>query len=172
MLEFHPLTFESYPHYEELVMASEEIFPENIRESSEDYCTALQQEGALAFIVCCKGEYAGNVVGFPPGAEQREKLRFHEMDVCLNGLIYLFNIVAMPTFQGQGVGKQMLFHFLKQSRAAGFSRVGGHFRGNGSLNNFIKYGGTALATFDNWFDTGESYEYCELDLDRSLANAV
>ena len=168
MLDYKDLTKENYRHLEPLVMASEEVFPENIRETSEAYFEALCQEGVQAFIAHCNGDYAGNVVGFPPCPIMQKELRLHEMEIDMDGLIYLFNIVAMPQFQGQGVGKQLLMRFLELSHAAGFSRVGGHFRGNGSLSNFARYGGETLATFDNWFDTGESYCYCELHLAKAL----
>lgn len=169
MLEFHPLTAANFQHYQPLVMASEEIFPENIRETPDAYLDALKQEGLQAYLVFCSGDYAGNVVGFLPGQKLQKELRFDEMKVSLDGLIYLFNIVALPAFQGQGIGKKMLRFFMEQSHAAGFRRLGGHFRGNGSLNNFTKFGGTILATFDNWFDTGECYCYCELSLAEALA---
>ena len=168
MVEFHCLTAKNYDHYEALIMASEEVFPENIRESSEAYREALSQDAVQAYIATCDGAYAGNVIGFSPCPVQQKQLRLLEMEISVDGLIYLFNIVAMPHFQGRGVGKGMLRYFLEQSHAAGFTRLGGHFRGNGSLNNFVKFGGEVLATFDNWFDTGESYCYCELVLASAL----
>ncbi|MDT8419069.1 MAG: GNAT family N-acetyltransferase [Desulfuromonadales bacterium] len=164
MLEFTPLTSRNYHEHEADVMASEEIFPENIREDSKSYLEAVSRPGSLAFVSRCHGEYAGNVVGFPPCLEQQRLLRLGELETGCANLIYLFNIVAMPQFQGQGVGKRMLQHFLEAAGSAGFSRVGGHFRGNGSLKNFLCLGGERLASFDDWFGTGECYEYCELRL--------
>ncbi|WP_303721023.1 GNAT family N-acetyltransferase [Malonomonas rubra] len=164
MFEFRRLTAENFCHYEYLVMASEEVFPEDIRETPETYLEALRQDGVQAFLAYFAGDYAGNVVGFSPCPVQQRILRLHELDTSLDGLIYLFNIVAMPQFQGCGVGRHLLKYFLSESREAGFIRVGGHFRGNGSLKNFTNRGGAVLAVFDDWFGTGESYSYCELDL--------
>lgn len=168
MLEFLTLTAENFGRYQPLVMTSEEIFPEEIRETPQAYLDALNQEGAQAYLAFCRGDYAGNVVGFPPCPIMQKELRFDEMETCLDGLIYLFNIVAMPQFHGQGVGKGMLRYFLEQVHATGFRKIGGHFRGNGSLTNFTRFGGEVLATFDDWFGTGETYCYCELDLATAL----
>ena len=169
MLEFLALTAENFVRYQPLVMASEAIFPEQIRETPDAYMEALSQKGAQAYLAFCRGEYAGNVVGFPPCPNMQKELRFDEMETCLDSLIYLFNIVAMPQFHGQGVGKRMLRYFLEQSHAAGFHRLGGHFRGNGSLTNFTRFGGEVLASFDDWFGTGETYSYCELELAAALS---
>jgi len=164
MLEFTALNRQNYRLFEEEIMLSEEIFPENIRETSESYRDVLCQPGVVAFIAAVQGVYAGNVVGFHPTADMRQILRLNELAIDHDELIYLFNIVALPEFQGCGVGMGLLNQLLENSKKGGFSRVGGHFRGNGSLNNFIRRGGEILATFDNWFETGESYSYCELQL--------
>jgi GNAT superfamily N-acetyltransferase len=164
MLEFSPLDRHNYLRYEQEIMASEKIFPENIRETSENYQEALCQAGVVAFVASVQGSYAGNVLGFQPLGEQRSLLRLAEIDICVDKLIYLFNIVALPEFKGAGVGMGLLNRFLEDSRKNGFLRAGGHFRGNGSLHNFTQRGGEVLATFDNWFDSGETYSYCELHL--------
>lgn len=50
---------------------------------------------------------------------------------------------------------------MARAAAQGFRKIGGHFRGNGSLANFKRMGGRELAAFDDWFGTGERYLYCE-----------
>ena len=164
MLDFLPLTAQNFPEHEKDIMASEEIFPANIRETSEDYLEALQQERALGLLGRYGQNYLGNVVGFAPGGRLRTELRLDEVSPADGQLIYLFNIVTMPEFKGTGYGRRLLEAFLDEARQAGFCRVGGHFRGNGSLKNFKSLGGVELAGFDNWFDTGERYLYCELAL--------
>lgn len=164
MLKFTPLTRQNYCFFEECILLSEQLFPENIRETSESYRDALCQPGAVACIASVDGVYAGNVIGFNPTTDMQQLLRLHELDTELDELIYLFNIVSLPKFKGSGVGMGLLNQLLINSKRGGFSRVGGHFRGNGSLQNFTQCGGEILANFDNWFDTGETYSYCELQL--------
>jgi ribosomal protein S18 acetylase RimI-like enzyme len=164
VLEIAPLTPGNFPEFVEDILASEEIFPANLRESAEDYLEALKQERALGLVAHKASRYVGNVVGFQPTGEQCAILRLDEVQTGEADLIYLFNIVAMPEFQGQGLGRRLLQAFLCQAREAGFKKVGGHFRGNGSLKNFKTLGGEELAAFDDWFDTGERYTYCELAL--------
>ena len=107
----------------------------------------------------------GNVVGFRPCKDACETLKLHEVHESVEDLIYLFNIVTLPEFQNQGFGKKLLRAFLDAVKAAGFRKVGGHFRGNGSLKNFKLLGGKELGRFENWFDTGEAYTYCVVCVD-------
>ncbi len=171
MLEYRTLRAENFHEHEAEILASEEIFPPEIRETAATYRAALNQQGVQAYLAYFQGRYAGNVVGFKPCAGQRVELRLDEINIQPEGLIYLFNIVALPQVQGRGIGRQMLAHFLQCSRQAGFVRVGGHFRGNGSLKNFLDQGAEVLAVFDDWFGTGEAYSYCELPLIRVALEA-
>ena len=164
MLEFRPLSLANFSACQQDILASEAVFPLEIRETAETYREALGQPGLVAHMVYRNGVYAGNVVGFSLGVEQARELRLNEIAISAEGMIYLFNIVAMPQMQGCGIGKRMLAHFLEQARLAGFERVGGHFRGNGSLQNFLGLGAKVLAEFEDWFGTGECYSYCELPL--------
>jgi len=164
MLDFHPLTADNFLRFEADILRSEILFPEEIRESSEDYLRALRQEPSVGLVARFAADYVGNVVGFAPDDAQCRELRLGEVGVDRGGLVYLFNIVTLPDFQGQGVGRRLLGEFLAVAAARGFRRVGGHFRGNGSLANFKRLGGRELAGFDDWFGTGERYLYCELDL--------
>jgi ribosomal protein S18 acetylase RimI-like enzyme len=162
MLEYRSLTLENFHRYQADIIRSEEIFPPDIRETPETYREALGQENLLAFVVFSEGCYAGNVVGFSPGMSQQQALRLDEINVGAEGLIYLFNIVAMPEQQGRGLGRLMLDHFIQTARQVGCRRVGGHFRDNRSLKNFLLRGAEVLWVFEDWFGTGENYSYCEL----------
>jgi GNAT superfamily N-acetyltransferase len=173
MLDYVPLTAHNFAYFEQDVMASEAIFPPEIRESAAGYLDALRQDRALGIVARLGRQYAGNAVGFRPDAEQVTLLRLDEIGNPVADLIYLFNIVMMPGFQGKGLGKALLHTFLDRAQQAGFRKVGGHFRCNGSLKNFKTLGGEELGAFDNWFDTGERYIYCELDMERlPVARAV
>lgn len=164
MISFHPLTSDNFDHFAHDILLSEEMFPENIRETREGYLEALNQHRCIGLVATVGGIYAGNVIGFCPSGPLFTELRLHEIYDACDELLYLFNISAVPEFQNQGMGKRLLNTFLSHGRMAGFSKVGGHFRGNGSLKNFMQRGGTVMALFDNWFDTEETYTYCELCL--------
>jgi ribosomal protein S18 acetylase RimI-like enzyme len=164
VLDFVPLTAKNFPQFEQDILTSEELFPVDIRESAESYLAALRQEHSLGVIARHHCLYVGNAVGFSPDAEQCEILRLDKVQTAATDLLYLFNIVTLPAYQGRGFGKELLRIFLDSARSAGFKKVGGHFRGNGSLKNFRCLGGEELGVFDDWFGTGERYTYCELDL--------
>jgi len=163
-LEYIEFTFENFHLHEGDIMSSEEIFPEEIRETSENYRKALKQEGAIGLIARIDSAYVGNALGFSPSGEFHEALRMDEIATDTKELIYLYNIVTMPEFQSKGYGRELLDFFIKKTARSGFSKVGGHFRNNGSLKNFKNMGGDEVATFEDWFGTGEDYIYCELPL--------
>lgn len=164
MFEFSLLTRQNFPRYLSDLISSENLFPENIRETPESLYDAVACPGSLAYVVHCRGDYAGNIIGFPPSATHLQLLRLDDLEGSRDQLLYLFNIVTMPQFQGQGLGRRMLSHFIAAGTQEGFQRVGGHFRGNASIKNFLALGGQVLASFDDWFETGETYDYCELIL--------
>ncbi|MFH7320992.1 GNAT family N-acetyltransferase [Desulfurivibrio sp. D14AmB] len=149
MLEFQPLSAANFSQYQEDILRSEELFPAAIRETGEDYLAALGQQAALGLVAHRQGSYVGNVVGFSPDAEQQDQLRLPHLAPGTADLLYLFNIVTMPQFQGLGYGRQLLNEFCLPARQAGFARISGHFRGNGSLKNFTALGGRPLATCPN-----------------------
>jgi len=163
-INYSPLTYENFPLHEGEVMKSEEVFPEEIRETRENYLTVLAHNNSLGFIATVGSDYMGNIVGFTPSGEMREALRLDEIDSDHGHMIYLYNIVTAPEFQAMGYGKMMLAFFMEKAAHAGYKKIGGHFRNNGSLKNFKRLGGEELAVFEDWFGTGESYIYCELSL--------
>lgn len=165
MLEFDPLFSGNFSRHEADILRSEALFPEAIRETSEGYLNILRGEGSIGLVARWGTEYVGNAVGFAPVAQDRRELLLVEAGADENGLVYLFNIVTLPDFQGRGVGRLLLGEFMARAAAQGFRKIGGHFRGNGSLANFKRMGGRELAAFDDWFGTGERYLYCELPLD-------
>ncbi len=160
MLDLVDLTSTNFDRFQYHIMASEEIFAEEMRESRDDYLDALMQSGAMGIVAFHEDCYVGNVLGFSPAGDYCRQLQLEGS----SELIYLFNIVTMPQFQNQGFGRELLHNFIGRAADGGFSRLGGHFRGNGSLKNFISLGGRPLSEYANWFGSGETYTYCELEL--------
>lgn len=167
LLDFSYLTYENLGTHLDDIMASEQLFPEDIRETPEGYADALGHDKAIGLIASLRGVYVGNILGVSPSDEMSEILRLHEVETVRAGLIYIYNVATMPEFHSKGFGRELLAVFLNKAHEAGFERVGGHFRNNASLKNFVNFGGRQMGVFDNWFDTGESYVYCELPLDDS-----
>ena len=171
-LEFIEFNLENFHLHEADIMSSEEIFPEEIRETPENYLNALNQEGAIGLIARSDSDYVGNILGFTPSGQFHSALRMDEIPTGTKDLIYLYNIVTMPQFQSKGHGKKLLDFFIKKSARSGFGKVGGHFRNNGSLKNFKNMGGGEVATFKDWFGTGEDYIYCELPLSPDSCHSM
>ena len=165
-IEYSHLTHENFHIHKNDIMASEDIFPEDIRETPENYLDILRYEEAIGLVATVDSSYIGNILGFSPSEETFAELRLDEIPADKMGLIYLYNIVTMPQFQAKGYGREMLSFFIEKAADAGFRKVGGHFRGNGSLKNFRNLGGEEVAVFKDWFGTGEEYIYCELPISR------
>lgn len=164
MLDFVTLTASNFADFEEAILLSEQVFPEKIRESSEGYLDALSRGPSIAIVAIYNGVYTGNALGLSPDIEQRALLKLGKVRCSFDNFIYLSSIVTLPAFQGKGFGKELLIAFLDRARKARFKTVGGHFRCNGSLKIFKDMGGKEIGVFKNWFDTGERYIYCEVDL--------
>lgn len=102
MLEFDPLFSGNFSRHEADILRSEALFPEAIRETSEGYLNILRGEGSIGLVARWGTEYVGNAVGFAPVAQDRRELLLVEAGADENGLVYLFNIVTLPDFQGRG----------------------------------------------------------------------
>lgn len=144
------------------IAALESIYPEQLRSSRDDIAGMLSIEGAVAFAALSDGEVAGAVFGFAPDEEKIED--YFLSDIVRPGDIYLESITVGESLQGQGMGLRLIRSFADGAREAGYRRIVGHFRRNGSLALAKKIGGTEVRTEHDWFGTGEEFVCCVIDL--------
>ncbi|HII72084.1 TPA: GNAT family N-acetyltransferase [Candidatus Woesearchaeota archaeon] len=174
-LRFVDLNRENFDRFEPLLSGSELVYPESIRSVREDFLEMLEEP--VAFLAFSDEEddhaagrddsddgddddYVGNVLGCALTPEE-----VIEYGVRGKGrILYLFNIVVDPGFQGRGVGKSLMAEFLRRAKKHGYDVVAGHFRKNASLSLFKRFGGKEIQLHTDWEGTGEDYVYCEIDL--------
>lgn len=166
-LRLVPFTAADFSRFLPEILAGEAVYPEALRETEESLREAMGRDRAFGAVLFEKGAYAGNLIGFALEADPHRDLlidRFRPLDPTV---AYLFNIAILPEFQGRGHGRRLLDEAVRLAREMGFSTLGGHFRGNASLHNFLAIGGRELGRIDDWFGTGETFAYAELPLDGS-----
>jgi GNAT superfamily N-acetyltransferase len=167
LLTFQELTQDNLPHYAGCLLNSENVFPDPIKFTREDYLDILLGQDYIAKIALVDDRYAGNIIG-----AELHPIEVEEHRIRLDGkTIYLYGFVVEPDHQGKGIGSRLLMQFLQDARDRGYKTVVGHFRQNGSLALMRKLRATELSLEKDWFGTGEDYVFCSLDL-QSLATAV
>lgn len=144
------------------IAALELIYPENLRSDRDDIAEMLSLEGSVAFAALSDGIVAGAVFGFPPDEEKVED--YFLSDIVRPGDIYLESITVGEALQGQGMGLRLIRAFADGAREAGYRRIVGHFRRNGSLALAKKIGGAEVRIERDWFGTGEEFVCCVIDL--------
>ena len=155
----NPLNLESLA---DGIAALESIYPEELRSERDDILEMLSLEGSVAYAALSDGAVAGAVYGFAPDKEKIED--YFLSDIVRPGDIYLESITVGPSLQGQGMGLSLIRAFADGAREAGYRRIVGHFRRNGSLALAKKIGGTEVRTECDWFGTGEEFVCCVIDL--------
>ena len=144
------------------IAALESIYPEELRCDGDDIIGMLSLEGSVAYAALSDGSVAGAVYGFAPDDEKIED--YFLSDIVRPGDIYLESITVGASLQGQGMGLSLIRAFADGAREAGYRRIVGHFRRNGSLALAKKIGGTEVRTECDWFGTGEEFVCCVIDL--------
>lgn len=163
-LRIEVLTPETLERHLPDLLRTEEVFPVDLRETPDSIRAAMGHDRAFGVMLYDGDDYIGNAIAFGLSGEPFRELRIGEFRPLDPGVAYLFNIAALPGHQGLGHGKRLLSEIRVRAGARGFTILGGHFRDNASLRNFLALGGRELGQVENWYDTGETYTYAELSL--------
>ncbi|MFH1126634.1 MAG: GNAT family N-acetyltransferase [archaeon] len=161
--KFHEITADKFGRYEKQILRSEEIFPEQIRTSREDYMGILMSENSIALVATIDSKYIGNIIGCPITEEDMAE---YEIDFGIDRekILYVYNIVIDNAFQGRGYGHEMMKEFIRIAKMRGYEVLAGHFRKYRSESLIRKFGAVAKKTYANWDNSGEEYILCVLDL--------
>jgi ribosomal protein S18 acetylase RimI-like enzyme len=157
---FKHVSSASWNDYREDILALENEYPAALSADEEDYLEIISREKSLCLVLESDGKVAGCAVGF--SLAEDEVAAYHLEEVWTDGSFYLESITVSSAFQGKGLGLSLMTAFAEQVRRAGYTRIVGHFRENGSFAIVKKMGGTCLHTEQNWYDTGENYQCCSI----------
>lgn len=159
------INISNFPRYKSYILSSEIIFHPRIRLSFEELKSIVHNKSFIGKIVFLGRKYIGNAIGFSPDQEQINKMNL--LGIKENpSMIYLYNFVINPKYQGVGYGTMLLKKFLKNSKKRGYKILEAHFRDNVSFYIAKKLGAEEIKIFPNWIETGETYTHCRLGLDN------
>lgn len=71
--------------------------------------------------------------------------------------IYAFSTTILKSYQGNGYGKILKAYCLGLWKARGYDYAIGHARDGASMGLQEYFGAKVIAHFDNWYQTGETY---------------
>ncbi|MDD5254104.1 MAG: GNAT family N-acetyltransferase [Candidatus Nanoarchaeia archaeon] len=161
-LTFKELDEANFEEYKNYLLHSEEIFPEKIRSSIEDYKDMLLDPNNIAILGFLDNNYVGNIIGATLIDEEFDEYGYDRN----KKIIYLYNIVIEKEYQGRGFGYELTKEFVRVAKEQGFEILIGHFRQNSSVSLIKKFGAVIKSTHPNWEESGEDYFFCEVDLTK------
>lgn len=163
-IAFERLSASNWHVYKCAVLDSEQMFDESLRTEEEEYAQMIADPHTISLVMLIDGQYAGSAITKSLKPEDRGELHLNDLPEDPSA-IYLHNFVIETHHQGQGLGlalmKQLVEMLKKEAR---FTKLTGHFRPNGSLATILKLGGKLIKEEQNWFGTGETFSYCELEI--------
>lgn len=163
LIQFKDINRDNMGQYLEGMLASETLFPANIQSDKGDLERIARSRGYVGKVALYCEEYIGNAFGFCPTQDDIN-------GIGLKGLVedpssfYLYNIVINRNHQRKGFGRELLLAMINEARAKGFKKIVGHFREGASLELAKSLGAKTVKDYPNWFNTGETYTHCEIDL--------
>jgi GNAT superfamily N-acetyltransferase len=150
--------------FEDVVRIEEASFPPSIRDSPT-YLVKLAASPLELFLLASV-EPDDKVIGY--SAAERLELFDDVPGVRLDphfGLgdsIYLASVAVLQPYRHKGIGIAMQKACLSLACKQGFGRVTAHVRA-GALER-MRLPGRIVQSFTNWYETGEAYDYIELQL--------
>jgi ribosomal protein S18 acetylase RimI-like enzyme len=157
---FVHVSLSSWNDYRADILALEKEYPDALSADEEEYLEIIARKKSLCLLLAYDKKVAGCAIGFPLNRDEVAGYRLD--DVWTDDSFYLESITIAAVFQGKGLGLSLMTEFAERVRRAGYKRITGHFRENGSFAIIKKMGGTCLHTEYNWYDTGENYQCCSI----------
>jgi len=79
-------------------------------------------------------------------------------------VIYASSMALLPAFQGKGLSKTLKAYHMGYLKALGYALLIGHATHDGMDNINEFFGAKFLAEHKNWYDTGRTARFYEIDL--------
>ncbi|MFP4403166.1 MAG: GNAT family N-acetyltransferase [Nanoarchaeota archaeon] len=147
----------NFNEYKDLIKNSEKIYSKKLRTSITDYKKIIFEKNSITFILFYHENYVGNIIGCSPindikinnyGVIKKEKI------------IYIYNILVLPYFQGLGYGNKLFEKFVNKAIEQKYEYVSGNFRLNASYKIIKKYNIIYEKKIKNWENSNEDFMYC------------
>jgi len=171
MIDIEDITLRNWDELKADVMRSEMVYPESIQAKEDEYTNILHTQGSVAKAIKVDGRYVGNVFGCDAKLLQTIG-EYDSLDNLLSvdaeKTIHVNNVVIDTPYQEQGYAKRLLQAFIAEAQKKGYTKLVGFFRPNNSLPLIKSMGGKEVKVFKDWWNTGEDYVFCELDISKGL----
>jgi GNAT superfamily N-acetyltransferase len=164
-------TFGFSPTEESELMAIEEVFPEDIREDWEGKSEVMS--GAQSVFLAVDNDRERMIAGEAYTTLKKEDddgdedVRHYNdiIDLCLKEEgVYLCSLAVLPGYEGIDIAKRMMMSIIIDSKKNGFKCIYSHAHEGGSRHLHEFFGAEILETRKNWFDTGDNYYLCKIDI--------
>jgi ribosomal protein S18 acetylase RimI-like enzyme len=138
----------------------EEAFPHTLGDTRHYLRKLVDLPGAVFIAAKVKGTIVGYAAGAKlenfgevPGVKQ-------DPHFDLEDTFYLESMAVLSEYQGKGIGKHLFSSIALRTRKNGFQYIAGHMK-----EGFAeRWRGVPLAQFDNYYGTGETFEYFRREL--------
>ncbi|MBU1933501.1 MAG: GNAT family N-acetyltransferase, partial [Candidatus Omnitrophica bacterium] len=142
------------------IMEVEQVFHEDISSPEQDLREIFDAPTSITIVL----RYDNRVIGYIAGGRLEdygyiEGIKDDENYKKYN-TAYIDSIAVLAEFQGHGLGHNLRQEFLRIAATKGYTFVTTHHK-KGIAS---KRGDVVLAEFDDWYDTGEAYEYSRTHL--------
>jgi len=78
--------------------------------------------------------------------------------------LYVHSFTVRPEYRGNGIGKNMARSFIDMAKSMDYQSIIGHAREGASCHVNQQLGSRIIKPFENWYDTGETYYFHELNI--------
>jgi ribosomal protein S18 acetylase RimI-like enzyme len=158
--EFANVTAETWPSFRNGILLLEHCsFPPSIRDSEESL-RELAHSKTGVFIACYSQEQA-QVAGYCCGDRLN---KFDDIPGVSTDLhrhattsFYMSSVAVDPSWRKLGIGLALERQCIARARQRDYTRITAHVRHG--LATKISRDASILSSYDNWYDTGEKYDY-------------
>jgi GNAT superfamily N-acetyltransferase len=149
---------EDFDKYSNLIEESEKIYPESLRTEIQDYKEVIE-ENSCTILLYIDETYIGNIIGSIPSKIEYEEMEL-PFNIQLNKIMYIYNLLIIPEFQGKGYAKLLFKEFINKVKYLRIEYISGHFRQNGSYKTIKNFNPIYEKTYKNWEESNEDFVFC------------
>jgi ribosomal protein S18 acetylase RimI-like enzyme len=163
----------------DLVQIERLCFHENIQADWEGM-KELMRESVSCYLVddirYGKDRFVGSAYAIPlekkEDIEKEDPHYEHWMSVIdryeCKRVAYLYNISIHPECQGKDLAKRLMIEILADCKRQGYDVLLSHAKVGGSLHLHEFFGSMAVGRQKNWYETGEEYILCSINLHNTV----
>ncbi|MCK9352177.1 MAG: GNAT family N-acetyltransferase [Candidatus Paceibacterota bacterium] len=142
----------------EIAKMESEVFHESLAWEEQEMHKALHHPSAINILSYDEEERIAGYLMTIDLAEEIDELREADPDIeQIPGALYLNNVVVRPDMQGKGYFGKLLKKFLETFPDRTVV-LHANTKNNSSVG-FQKYGAKFIRKIDNWYGTGEPFDY-------------